>query len=475
MSRVEELGGFLAVTQGRLWSAVSREFGIDPQAARFSATSLKRMHALLAKQVQRASGGRMHWRDWHSSLVIEPFLDLLADRERIPKKGGKKARAARAACQGSAPAASERKGEGRTAKEGEQMVIGYLMGEVGVSSGQVAKALNVCPQLRHLSVDNNLRPTVEFLMGEAMVPANKVAKVVGTFPQILGLSVESNLRPMLTYLTEDLGISGEKIGKVLVTRPQLLASCVGNLLPKIQTLLGPGQVPEEMIGHIVTKAPHLLGLSNTHILEMISFLTDEVGVERARVGRLIVSSPQLLGLSIECNLRPKIRFLVQDIGVPKGKVGSVIGSFPNILGYSVEANMLPKLQYLAEEVLEVPLRKMGRAVVTCPQLLGYSLEKRIKPRHQLLLRRSMHLSISRMLAPSDLEFRRMLRTSDRARREREREERDASMPYSERIKLANGRRNNGLPQQPDIGDEAVPLSPETMSGLYYWHFNKGGV
>ena len=490
LSRIEALGGGQAVTERRMWSSVSREFGIDPQAARFAATSLKRMHYLLQRHVQVVSMGRMHWKESNSPLVYEPFLDLLAERDNIPKKGGKGARAARkkAGAKGAVAtelipsgeaiaSVSEAGGEGvdvgaSQGGEGEQRVIEFITGELGVSSTQVSKIMKLSPQLRHLSVDNNLRPTVTFLVEEAMVPQEKVAKVVGTFPQLLGLSVESNLRPMLTYLTEDLGIGCEKIGKVLVTRPQLLAACVDNLLPKIRTLLGPGNVPEEKMGSVVAKAPHLLGLSNTHIIGMIDFLTREVGMEPARVGKMIVSSPQLLGLSIESNLRPKIQFLVEDIGVPKQKVGTVIGSFPNMLGYNVENNMLPKLQYLADEVLNVPLRKMGRAVVTCPQLLGYSLDKRIKPRHQLLQRRGMRMSISRMLAPSDLEFRRILRTADKTKKEEERAEKEAKMSFADRLKKARGGKG-GRQMEPEIcaDGEGVPLNPETMSGLYYWHFS----
>ena len=74
--------------------------------------------------------------------------------------------------------------------------------------------------------------------------------------------------------------------------------------------------------------------------------------------------------------------------------------------------MRPKLEYLAKDILQVPMAKLGRPLEKCPQLLGYSLEKRIKPRHLLLAKRGLKLGLSRMLAPTDLEFRRILRIHD---------------------------------------------------------------
>merc|ERR1719329_225205 len=147
------------------------------------------------------------------------------------------------------------------------------------------------------------------------------------------------------------------------------------------------------------------------------FLLHELGVDQQRVARIVTSSPQLLGLSLENNLRPKIQFLVEEVGISEQSLGQVIGSFPNILGYSVEQNMRPKLQYLADHILKVPMAKLGRPLEKCPQLLGYSLEKRIKPRFLLLQKRGLKLGLSRMLAPTDLEFRRILRIHDAALKE----------------------------------------------------------
>jgi len=289
--------------------------------------------------------------------------------------------------------------------------LAEYLAEVGVEKKNLDKVLEAYPQLQHLSVIQNLRPTVRFLTKEIGVAPDMVRKVIVSFPQILGLSIDDNLRPTAQYLLHDVGVPVDRLNKTIVTRPQILGCSVEkNLRPKLELLVEMAGIEREQLPLVISRAPHVLGYSPSNIAHFLIFLLHELKVEQKKVARLLTTSPQLLGLSVEKNIRPKIKFLREEVGITN--VGQVIGSFPNILGYSVENNMRPKLEYLAQHILKVPMSKLGRPLEKCPQLLGYSLEKRIKPRYLLLANRGLKLGLSRMLAPTDLEFRRILRIHD---------------------------------------------------------------
>jgi len=291
--------------------------------------------------------------------------------------------------------------------------LAEYLAEVGVGTKNLDKVLEAYPQLQHLSVIQNLRPTIRFLTKEIGIAPDMVRKVIVSFPQILGLSVDLNLRPTVHYLLHEVGVPMDRLNKTIVTRPQILGCSVDkNLRPKLELLVEMAGIEREQLHQVITRAPHVLGYSSSNIAHFLIFLLHELGVEQSRVARLLTLSPQLLGLSVENNIRPKVRFLVEEVGMSEQAMGRVIGSFPNILGYSVKENMRPKLEYLAKHILKVPMSKLGRPLEKCPQLLGYSLEKRIKPRFLLLSKRGLKLGLSRMLAPTDLEFRRILRIHD---------------------------------------------------------------
>lgn len=301
-----------------------------------------------------------------------------------------------------------------------ERVFEYLS-EVGVGKKNLDKVLEAYPQLQHLSVIQNLRPTIRFLTKEIGIAPEMVRKVIVSFPQILGLSVDDNLRPTVQYLRDDVRIPMNRLNKTIVTRPQILGCSVDkNLAPKLELLVEMAGIDRDQLPQVIVRAPHVLGYSPSNIARFLIFLLHELGIDQQRVARIVTSSPQLLGLSLENNLRPKIQFLVEEVGISEEALGQVIGSFPNILGYSVEQNMRPKLEYLADDILKVPMAKLGRPLEKCPQLLGYSLEKRIKPRFLLLQKRGLKLGLSRMLAPTDLEFRRILRIHDAALKEENR-------------------------------------------------------
>jgi hypothetical protein len=187
---VEDLGGRNEVTSARQWREIARRVGIDTVAARYASTSLKRMHVLLETAACKAAGGSLHWHrgEGGGALVLQPFLDLLASRgaAQCKKKRGSAAKenaASISACELRKEALAL-KGESIMRECSEEAGVQYLVDEVGIKASQIGRILSLYPQLRHLSVPNNLRPTVQFLMQEGHVPSDKLAKVCTYAAQI---------------------------------------------------------------------------------------------------------------------------------------------------------------------------------------------------------------------------------------------------------------------------------------------------
>jgi hypothetical protein len=180
---VEDLGGRNQVTSARQWREIARQVGIDTAAARYASTSLKRMHVLLETAACKAAGGSLHWHrgEGGGAQVLTPFLDLLASRgtrQRTKKRGSAaKDGAVSMLASEARKEALSLKGEGLMRECSEEAGVQYLVNEVGIKPNQLGRILSLYPQLRHLSVPNNLRPTVQFLMEEARVPSDKLAKV----------------------------------------------------------------------------------------------------------------------------------------------------------------------------------------------------------------------------------------------------------------------------------------------------------
>ena len=64
----------------------------------------------------------------------------------------------------------------------------FLCKEVGLNTGQVAKMIATFPPVLGLSIEANLKPTVDWIKGLGL-SQSQVAKMIATFPSVLGLTL----------------------------------------------------------------------------------------------------------------------------------------------------------------------------------------------------------------------------------------------------------------------------------------------
>ncbi|OLQ01400.1 hypothetical protein AK812_SmicGene15874 [Symbiodinium microadriaticum] len=143
----------------------------------------------------------------------------------------------------------------------------FLRKKMQLSTVQVAKSIVRFPSVLGLSIEANLKPTVEWIKGLGLSPS-QVAKVITSFPQVLGLSIEANLKPTVEWI-KGLGLSQSQVAKVIATFPAVLGlSMEANLKPTVEWIKG-------------------------------------LGLSQSQVAKVIATFPQVLGLNVESNLRVK--------------------------------------------------------------------------------------------------------------------------------------------------------------------------
>ncbi|CAE7866016.1 unnamed protein product [Symbiodinium necroappetens] len=185
----------------------------------------------------------------------------------------------------------------------------FLRTEMRLSAEQVAKSIDRCPAVLGLSIQANLKPTVEWINGLGLSQL-QVAKVIATRPQVLGLSIEANLKPTVAWI-KGMGLSQPQVAKVIATRPQVLGlSIEANLKPTVAWIEG-------------------------------------LGLSQPQVAKVIATRPQVLGLSIEANLNPKVEW-IEGLGLRQPQIANMIAKFPHVLGYSIGTNMRLKHNLLQE-------------------------------------------------------------------------------------------------------------------------------
>ena len=195
---------------------------------------------------------------------------------------------------------------GKCIKETLQPRIHWLLC-LGLTKGQVAKAVAGFPQLLGYSIEQNLQPTEQWLLTLGLTKG-QVAKAIAGFPPLLGCSIEQNLQPTVQWLLS-LGLTKGQVAKAVAGSPQLLGCSIEqNLQPTEQWLL-------------------------------------TLGLTKGQVAKAVAGFPKLLGCSIEQNLQPTVQWLL-SLGLTKGQVAKAVAGFPPLLGYSIEQNLQPTVQWL---------------------------------------------------------------------------------------------------------------------------------
>lgn len=225
-------------------------------------------------------------------------------------------------------------------------VLGFLQGELGLSTAALGSVLRKFPPLLALSLEN-VRTKVEYVGSLGVAPARAIVR----HPALLGLSLEMNIRPTASYL-ESLDVD---LSRALEASPSILSlSLQANVMPTVEYLRSLGMVE---VGRVITKQPAILSLSVTSNLQpKVAFLTS-LGLDElpGGLGAQLDAYPALLTLSLESNLRPTAEALMSaGLIVKRASAGDEPTALrARHLAASLEGRVRPRLAF-ADLMREVP-------------------------------------------------------------------------------------------------------------------------
>ena len=250
---------------------------------------------------------------------------------------------------------------------------------LGLSQSQVAKVILQRPPVLGCSIEANLKPTVNCFKGLGL-SESQVAKVIAIFPPVLGYSIEANLKPTVEWI-KGLGLSQLQVAKVILQRPQVLGlSIEENLKPTVQWIKGLG-LSQSQVAKVIAIFPPVLGYSiEANMKPKVEWMKG-LGLSQSQVAKVIATFPSVLGLSIEENLKPTVQW-IKGLGLSQSQVAKLIATFPPVLGYSIEANLKPTVEWI--KGLGLSQSQVSKMVVTFPQVLGLSVEANLTAKYVLL-------------------------------------------------------------------------------------------
>ena len=208
-----------------------------------------------------------------------------------------------------------------TSADNVERTLSFLREELELSRPKLGALVASYPQVLGLSLEQNVRPTVEFVRGLGVAPA----KAFGRHPSLLGLSIERNLRPSADYL-QSLGVD---LSKAVAKNPTILSLNIDrNVMPTVAYLRTLGM---RRIGRVLTQQPSILSLSvTTNLLPKEAFLR-QIGMDEAPggLGAQLDAYPALLTLSLEQNLRPTAEALAEAGLIDLDRGGGEVGCGPD--------------------------------------------------------------------------------------------------------------------------------------------------
>ena len=239
---------------------------------------------------------------------------------------------------------------------------------LGLSKSAIERVRTVLPTIDRVASAENVAAVLSYLQEELCLSKAGLGNLVGTYPQLLGLSLEQNVRPTVEYV-KSLGVSPSK---AFVRHPPLLGlSLEHNLRPSTAYLRNLGvNVSKAVSGH-----PMVLSLClSQNVVPTVDYLRS-IGMKE--VGRVLSAQPAILSLSVDANLVPKVAFLRQiGIGDAKGGLGTQLDAYPALLTLSLEGNLRPT----ATALKAAGLIGGNASRALRPRHLAASLDGRLRPR-----------------------------------------------------------------------------------------------
>ena len=358
--------------QERRWKDKSTQVLVDSWCAEHEPSLLKALNQVVASLLHQ-SRGRLH-------PTVASRLEAFAAEEGCNKDAS--ARAKEAELVGMSDSSRPKLEE-------------FLCKEVGLNTWQVAKLITTSPQVLGLSIEENLKPTVEWIKGLGL-NQSQVAKLIATCPSVLRYSIEANLKPTVEWI-KGLGLSQSQVAKLIATFPPVLGLSIdANLKPTVEWIkglgLGQSQVAKVILGH-----PPVLGYSIEANLKPTVECIKGLGLSQSQVAKVIARSPPVIGLSIEANLKPTVEW-IKGLGLSQSQVAKVILQRPQVLGLSIEANMKPAVEWM--KGLGMSKCQVSKLIAAYPPVFGRRIDTNLSVKHRLLQKYFPGAQAAELLAQS---------------------------------------------------------------------------
>ncbi|XP_008367181.1 transcription termination factor MTERF2, chloroplastic [Malus domestica] len=230
-----------------------------------------------------------------------------------------------------------------------------------------------------------------------------VGKLLAFRPHLMGCSIEERWKPLVKYLYYH-GITRDGMRRMLTIKPIIFCVDYGKtIVPKVKFFQDIG-IRDDAIGKMLVKFPPLLTYSlYKKIRPVVIFLMTKAGVSERDIGKVIALGPELLGCNIVKKLEVNVKYF-RSLGIHHGVLGEMIADFPMLLRYNIDV-LRPKYRYLRRTMVR-PMK----ALIEFPRFFSYSLEGRIIPRHKVLTENCINLKLRYMLACTDEDFEKRVKT-----------------------------------------------------------------
>jgi hypothetical protein len=266
------------------------------------------------------------------------------------------------------------------------------------------------PQILQLSVENNLKPSIDFLMERCQLHESDVPLLLRT-AGIIGLSMEDNLKPKIDYLSTLLP-NPTDMKKVISSHPAIIGLSLQNINAKVAYF----DAIDQMSGNKVS--------SNSQRSTSSKRSTKSTNSTRL-ASRILLRSPAVYSLSLKDNIIPTINYLSQIWGTPapivewdgkeivnintgypskkisstrKNSLASLLGEYPAILTLSLEGNIQPTIEFYNQTgYITLPPKNSNSEITTTStncsttgmhlrgRYIAASLFNRLLPRYHFIM------------------------------------------------------------------------------------------
>jgi len=290
-----------------------------------------------------------------------------------------------------------------------QRMTSYLIEDIKLEKNALKKVVFQQPSLLRR---RPLLPLITYLTDELEMTPSNVTYLITKAPALFSLSLEENIKPTLQFLRSELGFTHkQRLVWMVLRAPMLLyADTVPRIASFKSYMNAKAGLSSQEVRAMLASQPAILTRKLSSMDACIDFLTEELGADHKLLASILKTVPAIVSCSIENKLRPTSTYFLKDIGISGESFRQMLSFKPQLLTYSLEDNLKPKVQFFMK-LKGVNIQFLRSLFIKHPAILGYSLNGRILPRINKLQESGIEASKDHLLAAcvyTDEKFERFL-------------------------------------------------------------------